>query len=62
MWGHLAFFQRTQLVLVNSDDSEVVVGGGPWGSVGRNLGSGPDSVGRPWTDHEPLGLVCLYVK
>lgn len=49
-------------MLVNSDDSEVVGGWGPWGSVGRNLGSGPDSVGRPWTDHEPLGLVCLYVK
>lgn len=37
MWGHLAFFQRTQLVLVNSDDSEVVVGGGTLGQCRQEL-------------------------
>ena len=32
MWGRLAFFQRTQIVLVNSDDSEV---GGGVGTLGQ---------------------------
>lgn len=45
------------MVLVNSDDSEVV-GVGTLGRCRQELRSGPDSVGRPWTDHEPLGLVA----